>query len=92
MEAMSNATNAYDDSFDLRDFAHISERCAAIVSFLANTLLASLLIREKNQDMKPYSRVLLQNCFVDVVYTAVASVVEIVGSIGWREVGYVMDI
>lgn len=74
---MANLTTS-DESFDLRDFAHISERCAAVCSFVANAVLAVLLFREKNEVMKPYSRVLLQNCFIDVVYTAVASIVEIV--------------
>ncbi|KAH7701223.1 7TM GPCR protein [Aphelenchoides avenae] len=66
-----------DERFDLRDFSHISERCAAVCSLVANAVLSVLLMREKNEVMIPYSRVLLQNCFFDVVYTIVASVVEI---------------
>ncbi|KAH7710824.1 hypothetical protein AAVH_21878 [Aphelenchoides avenae] len=61
---------------NLRPFRHYSERICFVSSMLSNALLAVLLIREKNETMKPYSRVLLINVVVDYVYTITCMVVE----------------
>ncbi|KAH7721263.1 7TM GPCR protein [Aphelenchoides avenae] len=63
-------------SWSLRDWHHANEVVSAILSLAFNALLSSLLIREKDETIKPYSRVLLQNCLVDVVYTFICLLVE----------------
>ncbi|KAH7725162.1 hypothetical protein AAVH_07209, partial [Aphelenchoides avenae] len=62
---------------DLRPLRHYSERICFWVSLVANTILGTLLVREKNETMKPYSRVLLLNVIFDYLYTVVSMVVEV---------------
>ncbi|KAH7693559.1 SRJ-21 protein [Aphelenchoides avenae] len=69
--------NRTQHNWNLRDFSHASERTATVCSLICNTILSVLLIREKNEVMKPYSRVLLQNCVIDYLYTLVCMIVEI---------------
>lgn len=64
--------------WNLRPLRHFSERFCFITSCIANAVLAVLLIRERNEIMRPYSRVLLLNCFFDVFYTIVCMAVEVV--------------
>ncbi|KAH7695029.1 hypothetical protein AAVH_37916 [Aphelenchoides avenae] len=61
---------------NLRPFRHYSERVCVVASLVSNTLLAALLLTEKNEVMKPYSRVLLINVGVDYFYTIVSMVIE----------------
>jgi hypothetical protein len=64
--------------WNLRPLRHYSERICFWVSLVANGILAVLLIREKNETMKPYSRVLLLNVIFDYAYTVVSMIVEMV--------------
>ncbi|KAH7711727.1 hypothetical protein AAVH_20970 [Aphelenchoides avenae] len=61
---------------DLRPLRHWSERVCFVASILSNAVLAVLLIREKNQTLKPYSRVLLINVGADVFYAVMSLLVE----------------
>lgn len=63
---------------DLRPLRHWSERVCFVASILSNAVLAVLLIREKNQTLKPYSRVLLINVGADVFYAVMSLLVEMV--------------
>ncbi|KAH7714843.1 hypothetical protein AAVH_17791 [Aphelenchoides avenae] len=62
---------------NLRPLRHFSERFCFGTSCVANAVLAVLLIRERNEVMRPYSRVLLLNCFLDCLYTVVCMIVEV---------------
>ncbi|KAH7698374.1 hypothetical protein AAVH_34533, partial [Aphelenchoides avenae] len=61
---------------NLRPFRHYSERVCVVASLVSNTILAALLLSEKNEVMKPYSRVLLINVVFDYFYTIVSMVIE----------------
>ncbi|KAH7696492.1 hypothetical protein AAVH_36437 [Aphelenchoides avenae] len=61
---------------DLRSLRHYSERVCFVASITFNSILAVLLVREKNQTLKPYSRVLLINVGADLFYTIMCMVVE----------------
>ncbi|KAH7702290.1 hypothetical protein AAVH_30561, partial [Aphelenchoides avenae] len=62
---------------NLRPVRYASERICFGMSMMCNTVLAWLLIREKDRIMKPYSRVLLINCLFDYLYTIGCFVIEI---------------
>ncbi|KAH7716222.1 7TM GPCR protein [Aphelenchoides avenae] len=62
---------------NLRPTRHRTERVCFAISIFSNSILAVLLIREKNEVMKPYSRVLLINVAFDYFYTIVSMIVEI---------------
>ncbi|KAH7716214.1 hypothetical protein AAVH_16339 [Aphelenchoides avenae] len=64
--------------WNARPTRHISERICFGFSVVANTVLAVLLVREKNPAMKPYSRVLLLNAVFDYIYTVICMIVEVV--------------
>ncbi|KAH7724234.1 Protein Y9C9A.5 [Aphelenchoides avenae] len=64
---------------NLRPLRYVSERICFAMSMTCNTVLAWLLIREKDRVMKPYSRVLLINCLFDYLYTIGCFIIEIVG-------------
>lgn len=63
---------------NLRDFSHASEYTASITSLVMNTVLCTLLAKEKNDVMKPYNRVLFQNMACDYIYTFVCLVTNMV--------------
>lgn len=63
---------------NLRPIRHHTERLCFAVSTIANSILAVMLIREKNEVMKPYSRVLLINVAFGYFYTIASMIVEIV--------------
>lgn len=77
MNTFANGSISKHD-WNLRDVHHLNERVAAALSLLLNTALSAVLVNEKNEIMKPYSRVLLQNCLVDYFYAIVCLLVEIV--------------
>lgn len=80
MASNSSALVVFDGYFgNLRPLRHVSERICFFTSLAANAVLAVLLIREKNEVMKPYSRVLLINVAFDVLYTVICMLVETVG-------------
>ncbi|KAH7724991.1 Protein SRJ-14 [Aphelenchoides avenae] len=60
----------------LRDIHHYNERVASVLSLVLNGILSYLLITEKNETLKPYSRILLQNAIVDVIYVFACLAVE----------------
>ncbi|KAH7693594.1 hypothetical protein AAVH_39368, partial [Aphelenchoides avenae] len=55
MDVDPNVT-ASNRFWNLRPLRHYSERLTFVLSLIGNTTLAVLLIREKNEVMKPYSR------------------------------------
>ncbi|KAH7697141.1 hypothetical protein AAVH_35777, partial [Aphelenchoides avenae] len=55
--------------WNLRPIRHYMERGCFVFSIVVNMILTSLLLTEKNEVMKPYSRVLLLNQAIDYVYT-----------------------
>ncbi|KAH7716231.1 CBN-SRJ-11 protein [Aphelenchoides avenae] len=55
--------------WNLRPIRHFMERGCFVFSIVVNMILTSLLLTEKNEVMKPYSRVLLLNQAIDYVYT-----------------------
>lgn len=63
---------------NLRPFRYHSERVCFVASLVSNTILAGLLVCEKNEVMKPYSRVLLINVAFDYFYVVVSMLVEMV--------------
>lgn len=65
----------------LRDIHHCNERVASVLSLVLNGILSYLLITEKNEVLKPYSRVLLQNAIVDVLYVFACLLVEFVSEL-----------
>ncbi|KAI1695473.1 serpentine type 7TM GPCR chemoreceptor srd domain-containing protein [Ditylenchus destructor] len=65
------------DGWNIRDYHHLNERLCNGVSFSLNTVLIILLIKTKNQFMKTYSRVLLQNCIIDLIYTLTCALGDI---------------
>ncbi|KAH7719268.1 hypothetical protein AAVH_13240, partial [Aphelenchoides avenae] len=79
MNATSAASGTTTDEFyfaDLRPVRHYSERVCFVASIVCNSILALLLVREKDATMKPYSRVLLINVAFDYIYTVVSMAVE----------------
>ncbi|KAH7702496.1 hypothetical protein AAVH_30345, partial [Aphelenchoides avenae] len=79
---MANATHeagvlVIGDGFfaNLRPLTHYSERVCFVASITFNSILAVLLMREENQTLKPYSRVLLTNVAADLFYTIMCMVV-----------------
>ncbi|KAH7716223.1 7TM GPCR protein [Aphelenchoides avenae] len=62
---------------NIRPVRHYSEKVCFVASLVSNTVLAVLLIRERNETMKPYSRVLLINVAFDYFYTIVSMVIEL---------------
>lgn len=75
---MDANTSEFHHFWNLRPLRHYSERVSFVLSLTTNTILAVLLLREKNEVMKPYSRVLLLNCLFDYIYTFACIVVEVV--------------
>ncbi|KAH7721382.1 hypothetical protein AAVH_11126 [Aphelenchoides avenae] len=63
---------------NLRHLRLCSERACFVTSIASNTVLAALLMREKNEVMKPCSRVLLINVAFDYLYTVLCMIFEIV--------------
>lgn len=88
-----NTTSAGEDALvigsgfccDLRSFRHHSECVCFVASILSNVVLAVMLVREKNEVMRPYSRVLLINVGFDCFYTVVCMVLEMVRLAGFRK-------
>lgn len=78
---MSNISISLEPArfYNLRPFRRYSERASFVLSICLNSVLATLLVREKNEVMRPYSRVLLLNCAFDYLYTVVCMVAEMVG-------------
>lgn len=63
---------------EIRYWHHINEQCVFAVSIIVNPILAFLVFTEKNATLKSYARVLLQNCFADIIYTLVCIASELV--------------
>ncbi|KAH7698334.1 Protein STR-92, partial [Aphelenchoides avenae] len=62
--------------WSLSDFHHLNICVVTWLSVLLNSLLAYLLMTEADATFKPYKRLLLLNCAVDVIFTAVNMIVE----------------
>lgn len=80
---MSNISVSVEHArfYNLRAFRTYSERASFVLSVCLNSVLATLLVREKNDIMRPYSRVLLLNCAFDYLYTVVCMVAEMVSPV-----------
>ncbi|KAI1696736.1 serpentine type 7TM GPCR chemoreceptor srd domain-containing protein [Ditylenchus destructor] len=65
------------DGWNIRDYHYVNERMCNGVSLILNIILVILLIKTKDQFMKAYSRVLLQNCIIDLVYTLTCALGDI---------------
>lgn len=62
----------------IRGWHHVNEQAVTTLSILANLMLFLVVINERNETLRPYARVLLQNCVVDVVYTVINAGTEMV--------------
>lgn len=67
---------AYIES--LRWLRHCNERACFVLSVIANVVLGTLVIRTKDEVLKPYNRILLITCAVDLLYSASCMFVEVV--------------
>lgn len=56
------------------------EVCSATASVFANVLVALLVVFRTPKELKVYRRVLLCNCVVDLFYTTVSYMIELVGT------------
>ncbi|KAI1697786.1 serpentine type 7TM GPCR chemoreceptor str domain-containing protein [Ditylenchus destructor] len=56
-------------SWTPRQLQILSEEVGSSISLAANVILVALILSEKNEVLKSYSRILLLNCVVDVIYT-----------------------
>ncbi|KAH7723737.1 7TM GPCR protein [Aphelenchoides avenae] len=61
---------------NLRPLRHYGERVSFVLSIMCNSVLAVLLLRERNETMRPYSRVLLINVAFDCLYAVMNLLVE----------------
>lgn len=61
------------------DVHRLSEFAAALFSYVANLLLIALMITRTPRDLKVYSRILLLNCIIDMVFTTTSFILEVVG-------------
>lgn len=62
----------------IRYLHHINEHIVCVVSIIVNVLLMRIVITEKNEMLKAYSKVLLQNCTVDLFCTIICFITELV--------------
>lgn len=62
----------------IRHYHHVNEQSIGVLSLLANSCLIALLMTERNRELRAYSRILLQNCVVDMVYTVALFLTEYV--------------
>lgn len=62
------------------DYHHTNEQLVAIASVLANFLLFTVIVHERNKNLRPYARLLLVNCAMDLVYTIVYAATELVSN------------
>ncbi|KAI1697356.1 serpentine type 7TM GPCR chemoreceptor str domain-containing protein [Ditylenchus destructor] len=60
-------------SWTPRQLQVISEEIGSSISLIANLILLALIVSEKNEVLKSYSRILLLNCVIDVIYTLACS-------------------
>lgn len=58
----------------------IAEIGAFVPSVLLNTLLIVIICWRKNRDLQSYSRVLICNCLVDLLFATFAFVIDMVGT------------
>lgn len=59
----------------------ISEYVASSLSLLANFTLILLIALKSTQDLRVYSRLLLCNAVIELMFTASSFIVELVGSL-----------
>lgn len=59
-----------------RQIFHINETAVLLLSVPANLTLILLLLTERNDVLRAYTNVLLQNCAVDIAYTLVVYVTQ----------------
>lgn len=62
----------------IAQYHHVTEQLVAVASILANSVLFVVVVHERSEILKPYARVLLQNCVIDLVYTVVSASMEMV--------------
>lgn len=62
----------------LRYAHHINEQLVCVFSLFINCMLMRIVVNEKNEMLKSYSKVLLQNSIVDVFCTLVCYFTELV--------------
>ena len=60
----------------LRTVHEINDTIAAAVALFSNVLLIFLIIKHTPKALEPYSRILLQTCAIDLIYTAIIFVLK----------------
>uniref|UniRef100_A0A914EAJ5 Uncharacterized protein n=1 Tax=Acrobeloides nanus TaxID=290746 RepID=A0A914EAJ5_9BILA len=60
----------------LRTVHEINDTIAAAVALFSNVLLIFLIIKHTPKALEPYSRILLQTCAIDLIYTALIFVLK----------------
>ena len=60
----------------LRTVHEINDTIAAAVALFSNVLLIFLIIKHTPKALEPYSRILLQACAIDLIYTALIFVLK----------------
>lgn len=65
-------------STNIRYWHHINESFVFFSSLVSNFILIVLLITERNEVLRAYTRVLLQTCVIDLLYTVTIYFTEMV--------------
>lgn len=64
---------------NIRKLNAINDTVVTVLSSALNLTLMTLILTERNLTLKAYSRVLLHNCTVDLVFTLAGGITHLVG-------------
>jgi hypothetical protein len=60
----------------LREFHYYNDWVASIFSIISNLLLLHLILKYTTKELKGYSKIMLQNCCIDLFFTVIVFITK----------------